>query len=217
MPVKLETIVPWGRSFDEYVRMFALSEDDLTRSILDCAAGPSSFNAQMHARGHRVISVDPIYAFSCEEIRQRVEVVRATMIDQVRRQPEQFVWDFIRSPEHLEEARLAAMERFLTDFGPETRDRYINASLPVLPQGDFDLALCSHFLFLYSDHLNAEFHIDSIQAMLSAADEVRIFPVTGLAGQKSPHLDLVQRAFQTELRTVPYEFLRGANQMLVVR
>jgi hypothetical protein len=214
MPVKLDRIVPWGRSFDEYVRMFALSDQDLDGSILDCAAGPSSFNAEMHARGKKVISIDPLYAFSGQQIRDRVQQVRDTMIDQVREQPSQFVWDYIRSPEHLEEIRIGAMERFLDDFGDGSRDRYIDASLPEVPAGQFDLALCSHFLFLYSDHLDARFHVDAIEAMLSVAREVRIFPVTDLAGRASPHLDEVREHFSTRVEPVEYELLRGANQML---
>lgn len=216
MQVQLDSIVPWGRSFDEYVRMFALSERDLARSIIDCAAGPSSFNAEMHQRGLRVVSVDPIYEFSADQIRSRVQAVRDTMIDQVRQQRERFIWDYIRSPEHLEEMRLGAMELFLRDFGPDSRDRYIAASLPDVPGGKFDLALCSHFLFLYSDWLDTNFHVDSIRAMLRAADEVRVFPVTDLAGKPSPHLQPVQEAFSTKLLRVPYEFLRGANETLVV-
>src|SRR5882724_11723848 len=83
MPVKLGSIVPWGRSFDEYGRMFALSEEDLSRRILDCAAGPSSFSAEMFGPGQRVISCDPIYEFSAEQIRSRVAAVRDDMIEQV--------------------------------------------------------------------------------------------------------------------------------------
>ena len=41
----LDQVVPWGRSFDEYRRMFALSDDDLTGSILGCGDGLASFNA----------------------------------------------------------------------------------------------------------------------------------------------------------------------------
>src|SRR5947209_1825649 len=140
MPVKLDHIVPWGRSFEEYVRMFALSEDDLNKSIIDCAAGPSSFNAQMHQRGRRVISVDPIYAFTANQIGARVEAVRKTMMEQVRQQPEQFVWDFIRTPEQLESMRMRAMSRFLQDFGAQSSGRYVTTSLPKLPEGQFDLA-----------------------------------------------------------------------------
>jgi hypothetical protein len=34
MAFQLDTVVPWGRSFAEYVRMFDLSEDDLRIGIL---------------------------------------------------------------------------------------------------------------------------------------------------------------------------------------
>jgi hypothetical protein len=45
MTFTLDSVVPWGRSFDEYVAMFALSEEDLGRRVLGCADGPASFNA----------------------------------------------------------------------------------------------------------------------------------------------------------------------------
>lgn len=57
-------IVPWGRSFEEYLRTFALSEEDLSRNILDCAGGPAGFNVEMHRRGRRVVSCDPLYRFT---------------------------------------------------------------------------------------------------------------------------------------------------------
>jgi hypothetical protein len=220
MAVKLDSIVPWGRSFDEYVGMFALSEGDLQRSILDCAAGPSSFCAQMHERGSRVIACDPIYEFSAEQIRERVAEVRDDMMKQVRRQMEQFVWRSIRSPEHLEEIRMGAMEKFLEDFSRDAgRGRYRVQSLPELEFGDgeFELGLCSHFLFLYSDKLDETFHVDSVRELLRIAREVRIFPVTEMDGRISRHLAAVRREFETELVRVEYEFLKGANQMLVLR
>jgi hypothetical protein len=219
MAIKLEGIVPWGRSYDEYVRMFGLAPGDLDRSILDCAAGPSSFNAEMRRRGKRVVSVDPIYAFSAGQIRGRVEAVRDAMMHQVRAQSGQFVWDSIRSPEHLEQIRMGAMESFLADYAGDGADRRYQAqSLPRLDfeGGAFDLALCSHFLFLYSDRLNESFHVASVAELLRVAREIRIFPVTDLAGTVSPHLAAVRREFETKLVRVPYEFLRGATEMLVV-
>src|SRR5581483_8713115 len=96
-------------------------------------------------------------------------------------------------------------------------DRYLDLSLPSVPSQAFDLALCSHFLFLYSDQLDSEFHIQAIRAMLGVAREVRVFPITGLSGETSAHLAEVFETFHGELVTVPYEFLRGANQMLVIR
>jgi SAM-dependent methyltransferase len=219
MPVELESIVPWGRSFDEYVRMFALTEADLAGHVLDCAAGPSSFHAELRARGGRVVSVDPIYALSAEDIRRRVEAVRDDMMGQVRRQPGQFNWEFICSPDHLEQVRMGAMGRFLDDFaGDPPRDRYRPQSLPTLDfaEGTFDLALCSHCLFLYSDRLDEAFHVDSVRELVRVARELRIFPVADLAGRDSPHLAAVRDQFLTERVRVQYEFLRGANEMLVV-
>jgi hypothetical protein len=218
--VTLDSIVPWGRSFDEYVRMFALSGADLDRAIVDCAAGPSGFNAEMAARGKHVVSVDPIYSFSPEQIRRRVGAVRDTMIDQVRGQMGHFAWEYFGSAEHLERVRMGAMEQFLADFAAGARrGRYLPQSLPTLALGDgaFDLALCSHFLFLYSDRLDTAFHLASVAELTRVAREVRVFPVTDLSGRHSPHLAAVRERFATELVRVPYEFLRGANEMLVVK
>ena len=142
------------------------------------------------------------------------------MLQQVRRQMGQFVWKYIRSVEHLEEVRMGAMERFLADFGSEdARQRYLVRSLPKLnfADGEFDLALCSHFLFLYSEQLDEAFHLDSIRELLRVAREVRIFPVTEMDGRPSRHLAKAQAVFETQLIKVEYEFLKDANQMLVVR
>lgn len=219
MPLELESVVPWGRSFDEYVRMFALSNEDFGRRTLDCAAGPSSFAADAGSRGSDVVAADPLYAFSADEIRGRVEAVRPDIMAQVRRQREQFVWEYFESPDHLEEVRMGACRVFLDDYADDAgRANYRADSLPALgfAGGSFDLALCSHFLFLYSDRLDAAFHFVSLRELLRVAAEVRVFPVTDLAGRPSPHLPAVREGFNTEVRRVDYEFLRGANEMLVV-
>jgi hypothetical protein len=41
--MKLENVVPWGRSLTEYQAMFALSEEDLQKRILRCGDGPREF------------------------------------------------------------------------------------------------------------------------------------------------------------------------------
>lgn len=67
-----------------------------------------------------------------------------------------YVWTKIPSVEALGEMRLSAMEKFLADFEVvKAVDRYIPGELPSLPfdADAFDLALSSHFLFLYSEHL----------------------------------------------------------------
>jgi hypothetical protein len=37
MPFKLEQVVPWGRSFEEYASMFSLNTNDLKKKFLDVA------------------------------------------------------------------------------------------------------------------------------------------------------------------------------------
>ena len=94
----LQSIVPWGRTFQEYRDMFLLDKHDLQQKILGCGDGPASF---------------------------------------------------------------------------------------------FDLALSSHFLFLYSEHLDYEFHLESILEMLRVAREVRIFPLLTLKNERSPHVERI--------------------------
>src|SRR5579859_1600993 len=91
----LEKIVPWGRSCEEYRRMFNLSAEDLQSSILDCAGGPSSFNAEMHDCGHVVVSCDPIYRFSPAEISSRIEETHQTILDGIVESRDNFVWQEI--------------------------------------------------------------------------------------------------------------------------
>lgn len=64
MVFELRDVVPWGRSYDEYVAMFGLTAADLERNILGCVDGPASFNAAVARRGGRCVSCDPIYRFS---------------------------------------------------------------------------------------------------------------------------------------------------------
>lgn len=48
---ELRDLVPWARSFDEYVAMFVLSEADLGKRILGCGDDPASINAELTSRG----------------------------------------------------------------------------------------------------------------------------------------------------------------------
>lgn len=114
--MKLSEVVPWGRSLAEYRLLFNLSEAELGLTILGCGDGPASFNSEMTAAGRRVVSIDPVYAFSKEQIRQRVAETYEPIISQVKLNPQRYVWDHFRDPDALGQARLAAMERFLEDF-----------------------------------------------------------------------------------------------------
>ncbi len=225
MALTYDSVVPWGRSFDEYGRMFALSDVDLHARIIGCGDGPASFNAELSARGGRVVSVDPLYQFTTAQIQARIDATYTTVLTQTRANQAKFVWDQIASPEALGQIRLAAMQAFLADYAPGQRaGRYVAAALPDLPftDGAFDLALCSHFLFLYSDNLSLEFHHAALAAMCRLAREVRIFPLLTYNAEVSPDLApvrarLAARDCQAAVETVPYEFQRGGNQMLRIR
>jgi SAM-dependent methyltransferase len=225
MGFTLDKVVPWGRSYDEYVSMFGLSEADLGLRILGCGDGPAGFSAALTKRGGRIVSIDPVYAFDTEQIRGRISETYETVMTQLRKNRDDFVWGVIPSVEQLGILRMAAMETFLADFDVgKLAGRYIPGELPELPfaNGEFDLALSSHFLFLYSDHLSLEFHLQALREMLRVANEVRVFPLVTLANTLSPHLNFVTAklaslGFLVEVRRVPYEFQRGGNDMLVIR
>lgn len=225
MAMTLETIVPWGRSFDEYARMFALAEEDLKGRILGCGDGPASFNSTLSQRGGRVVSCDPLYAFTAGKIRERIDATFATVMAQVEKSRDDFVWEVIRTPGELGRVRMRAMAAFLADFERGKEDgRYVAAALPRLPfaDGAFDLALCSHLLFLYSGQLSREFHLAAVAEMCRVAGEVRIFPLVDLAGRPSAHLEpvaaeLERGGYEVEIRRVSYEFQRGGNEMMRIR
>ena len=223
--MKLEEIVPWGRTLAEYQSMFRLSARDLNAKILGCGDGPASFNAEMVELDRSVVSIDPIYQFSSEQIEQRVRQVYEPIISQLKQNPDRYCWTTFQDADTLGQARLKAMNTFLADYDSgKTSGRYLNRSLPNLDFADdqFDLCLCSHLLFLYSEQLSLEFHLASIHELLRVASEVRIFPLLALNCEPSPYLELVledlsSQGYDVQVRSVDYEFQKGANQMLRIR
>ena len=222
MAFTLDKIVPWGRSYTEYLRMFNLTGDDLKLSILGCADGPASFNSEMRKRGYTAVSADPIYQFSAAEIRRRIDETYSDILKQTRLNRDAYVWDEIGSVEELGRLRMSAMLEFIDDFELGKQEgRYVAAELPSLPftNSQFDLVLSSHFLFLYSDHLSLDFHTDAITELCRVGKEVRIFPLLDMSGALSVHVDPVIEALRkasklVSIETVPYEFQRGGAKIL---
>ena len=222
--MKLENVVPWGRNLEEYKAMFALSDRDLCSNILGCGDGPSSFNKELTVNNGSVISIDPVYKFTEEEIHQKILDTSKTVMKQVEQTKDNYVWKNIGSVDELESIRMSAMWEFLKDYTKGKKEkRYIEASLPNLPfqNKSFDLVLCSHFLFLYSEHFNLDFHIDSILEMCRVGKEVRVFPLLDLKGNRSGYLGplvkrLEQDGYQCQIERVDYEFQKSGNEMLRV-
>jgi SAM-dependent methyltransferase len=220
--MKLDEIVPWGRTLGEYKAMFALSDAHLATRILGCGDGPASFNAEMIALGNRVVSIDPIYEFSAEQIERRVRDTYETVISQLRSNSNRYTWNYFADPDELGRARLAAMSQFLLDYEVgKTAGRYLPISLPDLDSmaERFDLCVCSHLLFLYSEQLSLDFHIASISKLLDLCSEVRIFPLLTLDCEMSAYVEPVvsefsERGFNVQIQQVDYEFQKGGDRML---
>jgi hypothetical protein len=69
----------------------------------------------------------------------------------------------------------------------ESSERYVPVTLPSLPfkDGEFDILLSAHFLFMYADRLDYEFHINTLNELLRVTkEEIRIFPLVDLEGKQ---------------------------------
>ncbi|EIC29136.1 hypothetical protein Metal_1339 [Methylomicrobium album BG8] len=224
--MELSSVIHWGRSLSEYKAMFSLSNHDLGKKILGCGDGPASFNAELTEQNGHVISVDPIYRFNANQIRARIDEVYSQVVEQVSKNKDDYVWKHIPHVEALGKVRMQAMRLFLADYGvAKESGRYLNASLPTLPfdDGEFEIALCSHYLFLYSEHVNQSQHILSMKELCRIAKEVRVYPLLSLSdNQTSPHLkpviaELEADGISVDLVEVGYEFQKGATKMLVAK
>jgi len=221
----LQRTVPWGRDFNEYVNMFSLSNLKVKQSVLGCGDGPASFNVEAKDKGISVTSIDPIYAFSKAELKQRIEEARLEIMPQVRANTDDYIWTTIANPDELERRRMRAMQAFIDDYEEGSQaGRYVAGSLPDIPFQDkaFDYALCSHYLFLYSPQVDEKEHIKSVLELCRLAHEVRIFPLASIQdNERSIHLPAVLSAlgkagYSYEELPVNYEFQRGAKTMLKI-
>ncbi|HEY9769339.1 MAG TPA: SAM-dependent methyltransferase [Coleofasciculaceae cyanobacterium] len=225
MVMKLDKVVPFGRSLDEYTKMFDLSSEDLQKGILGVGDGPASFNAEGTVKGYKITSIDPIYQFDGAEIKQRFDAVVDNIIEQIIATPNNWVWSYHKNPQELKVSRIKTLETFLQDYQlGKQENRYQAQELPNLDFAaqSYDLALCSHFLFLYSEQCDCDFHVAAIEEMLRVSQEVRIFPLLTLMQETSPYLDFVINKFSNlgysaSIVKVSYELQPGANKMLVIK
>lgn len=219
-----DRVLVTSRSFAEYEAFFALTPDDLAGRVLDCSAGASGFAAVAAERGTRVVAVDPVYAAGPAALvaaaRDGVAAGQAIIADHADR----FTWSWYGSPGR----RAAIRAQAWTAFGADVIRRpggYVAGTLPALPfaNGAFDLALCSHLLFTWSDVLDRAWHRAALLELLRVATEVRVFPLvvqgTGDAVPFLPGLVEEVRALGVvaAVRPVQYEFQRGGSDMLVAR
>jgi methyltransferase family protein len=213
-----------SRSFREYEAFFSLSDRDLCGRVLDCPGGASSFTVEASDLGTHVRAVDPVYAMPT-----------STLHDLVMTQPDRgsahtaagidrYAWDFYGDFEGHRAMRKRSAALFARDVEVHP-ERYVPASLPVLPFEDrqFDLVLSSHFLFTYADRLDKDFHYQALVEMHRVSrGEVRVFPLLDQGGHpldtmiSAVQVLLLRQGIESKISEVPYEFQRGGNRMLVL-
>jgi hypothetical protein len=133
-------------------------------------------------------------------------------------------WSFYKDPADLAAHRAAARRAFLIDY-PMHQEHYVTASLPRtrFVDSQFSLVLVSHFLFLYDDLFDYEFHKRSVlEAARIAEHEVRIYPLVNMTARKSIFIDkLIQDTECSGLRfttvKIDFEFFKNANELLIIR
>lgn len=222
----VEHIVFIGRTYKEYMKIFDL-EHALPKAgrILDCAAGPSSFTSEASAKGMDVTACDVLYGTEPFALFQKGNMDIAHVFKKFDAVSENYTWTFYKDRDDVISYRKMALGRFAKDFARnKNSNRYQQAELPALPYPDksFDLVLSSHFLFLYGDRLDADFHIQCLKELARVSSgEVRIYPLCGLDAKPYPHMDSILSSLRKMnirhgIKNVPFEFQRGSDKMMVL-
>ncbi|BAW30890.1 MAG TPA: methyltransferase domain-containing protein [Methanothermobacter sp.] len=212
-----------GRTCREYLHMFNLNLEELEgASILDCAAGASSFTPIMHSLGFNVKAVDILYGESPGKLYQMCEE-HLKILKEALEKKTSYIWKFYKDPDEMFRERLEACKIFMSDYRIGMGRRYIRADLRKLPfpSGSFDLVLCSHLLYIYDHRLDWKFHQESIKEMLRVCrGEVRIYPLVKENGEKSIYLertfDSLPEGVNARIEKVDYIFRPSANEMLCI-
>ena len=204
--------------------MFSLSIKELKgKKILDCPAGACSFTALGNKVGLDVTACDIAYYHSVEKLENKGLQDIDHAMEQMERAKNNYVWDYFKDIEGLRKQRLSALKDCANDMR-ESSERYVPVTLPSLPfkDGEFDVLLSAHFLFMYDDRLDYQFHLTTLNELLRVTnEEIRIFPLVGLEGKRYEHLDklinnLTDNGCTVEEVKVPYEFQANANSMLKI-
>jgi hypothetical protein len=221
----LEDIVLIGRTFEEYYKMFNIGDINKNDRILDVASGVSSFCAEATGLGYDVIASDRIYCFSAEEIEEKCSKDLETTMKKLPKIKELYKWELFKDIDQLILNRKKAYKTFIEDYRQMMGVRYINTEYPKKYFNDkqFHITLVSHFLFMYDEFLDYEFHKEVIKELIRiASKEIRVFPLVNLKGEKSLFVNrlIADESFSNnkfQIRTVDYEFVKGGNEMLIIK
>lgn len=224
--LNLKNVAIIGRTFEEYSKMFGLHDTILQNEIiLDVASGVSSFCAETNRQGFDVTASDRIYSLSPYEIEQNCVQDLDMIIKQLPDIADLFVWDFFKDIQALENNRKKAYRLFIEDFRVHRTKRYIPVEYPFTDFHDnqFTISLVYHFLFLYEDKLDYDFHKKTILELLRiTSKEIRIFPIMNIKGKKSQFVEplIHDKDFenlQMFIKKVDYEFIKNGNEMIIIK
>lgn len=221
MGVHFEHIAFFGRRLKEYECFFNFSTRDyIGKSILDVAAGTASFASEASNLGVNVTAIDPCYALDPKEASVRAKDDFDMVMASIRDKQDYLVQTTFKSLDELAEMRWGATEKFLADYEAQYQSgRYQPETLPKLSFEDnaFDLVLCGHFLFLFSDRLDYAFHCDSLIELCRVARDVRLYPLVGIDNNEYPDLlklqaELRKRGIESRTVDVDYAVIKGSGK-----
>jgi len=222
--IQLDRVVFFGRTLSEYVKFFNLDLSEWqSRKILDCPSGAASFVAEANQMGIHAVACDLLFHLDAKVLIDKGKADYDHVVERVSLVPHLYNWELYGGMQGFQEFRKIAFQRFAADYeNGKAQGRYIPVELPKLPFSDksFDLVLSGHFLFLYSDEFDYEFHLNSILEFYRVCStEVRIYPLQGKNAQVYPLLnqlihDLNALEISTEIVEVAWEFHKGSHQML---
>lgn len=214
------------RGYDEYLRMFDLSDEQLAGGkVLDVAAGASSFTAEANRRGYEALAVDPRYVRSVQEwtdeAAQEIEDSTAKL-DRLKGICD---WSYYGDIERHRNGRIESLAQFSGHLNTEEgRPCYKPGLLPNLPfeNESFSLVLCSHFLFLYEEQFDFEFHKQSVLELMRVCKpggEVRIYPLLSLQWKPFSAMDelmgvIIEQGGKPEKRSSYLPFIPGSEHYL---
>lgn len=211
-----------GLGMSEYIKMFALTEDELNMHILDYQAGTSSFTAEMCKQGKDVVACDALYQQTLTQITEQAAEAIDTL-KQLFKKPSTEISILPDKEEVIINGTMHSAHHFLADFseGIQKRRYVTDTSLKSFKDESFNLALVSHYLFTLGDQLSMAYHYDTIKELIRIANEVRIFPLVTKAGKVSPYIGeivakLQNESYDVEIRGVEYELQKQGNAMLRV-
>jgi len=216
------------RSYEEYVKMFDLTEKDLSGGmVLDVAAGGSSFMAEARERGCQSIAVDPRYDAGVQHWISEAAREIETSTAKLAKIADSFDWSYYGTLAKHRAGREASLERFAKDvINADETNRYINGKLPELPfyNEQFSLILCSHFMFLYANQFGPEFHEKAILELMricKPGGQIRIYPLISLHWEPypalGPLLELIHaNGGSAQLLPSKLPFIPGSNHFLKI-